>query len=135
MCIRDSITSDPALEESLRTLYGHVATIDLWVGALAEDHLDGAAVGELLAVSMYDQFERLAEGDRFFFLYDQELSELEIEEIMNTTLADVILRNTELTSIQGNVFYAEPRVIPEPTAPLFLMLSATAGLFRRRRCH
>ena len=40
------ITSDPELQSALEQAYGDTSDIDLWVGALAEDHLRGASVGE-----------------------------------------------------------------------------------------
>jgi hypothetical protein len=38
------------------------------VGALAEDHAPGADVGPLTRAVLVDQFTRLRDGDRFFYL-------------------------------------------------------------------
>ncbi len=97
------ITSDPQLQAQLKQLYGSVDNIDLWVGALAENHLRGSSVGPTLKAIISDQFQRLRDGDRFFYL--REFSGKLLQQIDNTTLADVIRRNTDLTNLQANVFF------------------------------
>lgn len=98
------ITSDPDTLSSLSSIYDNVDGIDLWVGTLVEDHLPGAAVGELLAAALIQQFTALVEGDRLFFLFDPELVALR-EELTKTKLSDIILRNTTLVNIQESVFH------------------------------
>jgi hypothetical protein len=44
--------------------------------------------------------------------------------LRNTRLSDVIMRNTDLTNLQRNVFF-----VPEPSAPVFLL-----GLFAPLAC-
>ena len=61
------ITSDAELQDRLRQLYGNVNNIDLWVGALAEDHVPGSSVGPLIRRIIADQFERVRDGDRFWY--------------------------------------------------------------------
>src|SRR5213075_3056998 len=58
------ITSDPAVQAQLQSLYGTVDNIDAFVGALAEDHLPGSSVGALTSAMLVDQFGRLRSGDR-----------------------------------------------------------------------
>jgi len=55
-------------------------------------------MGSLLATMLDQQFTDLMEGDRYFFLWDQNLSPSEVDMIMNTRLSDIISRNTGLTS-------------------------------------
>ncbi len=97
------ITSDPQLQQELADLYGSVDNIDLWVGGLAEDHVPGASVGPLFRAILTDQFERLRDGDRFW--YQRDLPKSEMQMVRGTTLADVIRRNTTTTNLQDNVFY------------------------------
>ena len=52
----EEISSNMALAAALQALYGGVDNIDSWVGGLAEDHVDGAAVGELIYAVLKDQF-------------------------------------------------------------------------------
>lgn len=97
------ITRDPEVQEALRQTYGNVNNIDLWVGGLAEDHVPGASVGPTFQRILVDQFQRLRDGDRFW--YEREFQGNELRQIRQTTLADVIRRNTTTTNLQDNVFF------------------------------
>lgn len=99
----EQITSDPALQAKLASTYGSVDNIDLWIGGLAEDHLPGSSLGETFTAILVDQFARLRDGDRFW--YQSYLPNHLVREIEDTTLADVIRRNTGLTQLQENVFF------------------------------
>ncbi len=96
------ITSDPALQQQLRTLYGDVNNIDLWVGGLAEDHTPGGNVGPTFTRIIADQFTRLRDGDRFY--YENVFQGPQLTELRNTKLSDVLKRNTGLKNLQPNVF-------------------------------
>ena len=93
------VTSNAAVASALQDLYGAapdgVDHIDPWVGCLAEDHIESAQVGELALAAIADQFQRLRDGDRFYFENSDALSDLEKQEIRNTRLADVLRRNTQ----------------------------------------
>src|SRR5205814_8074091 len=62
------ITSDVTVQNELAQAYGSVNNIDAFVGALAEDHVPGAAVGPLTKAVLVNQFTRTRDGDRFFYL-------------------------------------------------------------------
>ena len=97
------VTSDAALQAKLLSLYGSVDNVDLWVAGLVEDHLTGSSVGATFQRILVDQFERLRDGDRFWYarvFYGPQLAALE-----STRLSDIIRRNTSLTKIQDNVFF------------------------------
>ncbi|MCG8652022.1 MAG: dockerin type I domain-containing protein [Pirellulales bacterium] len=98
------ITSDPELQAKLEQAYGDVDSIDVWVGALAEDHVRGGSVGELTRTVLLEQFTALRDGDRFW--YQNLFRGSELREIERTRLSDVIERNTDLTSIQNHAFFA-----------------------------
>jgi peroxidase len=97
------ISSDPEVQADLKAVYGSVDQVDLWVGGLAEDHVNGALVGETFQVILLDQFTRLRDGDRFYYENDQLLSVL-APDVENTTLGDIILANSSISNIQDNVF-------------------------------
>ncbi|MDX1408012.1 MAG: peroxidase family protein, partial [Saprospiraceae bacterium] len=100
------ICANPDLQVDLQALYGDVNNVDAWVGMLAEDHMPGTLFGETIMEIMEDQFLRLRDGDRFFYLNDPGLSQDEIDEIRSTRFSDIIRRNTNITLMQDNVFFA-----------------------------
>lgn len=102
------ISKDPAIQQKLKDLYGSVDKIDLWVGGLAEDHLQGSSVGPTFAKIISDQFSRLRDGDRLW--YQNTFTGAELQQIQNTHLSDIIKRNTSLTNLQGNVFFFKAEV-------------------------
>ena len=102
------ITLNATVQLALEAAYdGGVKDVELWVGILAEDHVAGALVGETGQAILADQFIRLRNGDRFwyqndpFFTNDDDL----LEEVKDTTLVDIIRRNTDIgDEIQDNAF-------------------------------
>ena len=120
------ITSDPALRQALASLYPNVNAIDPLVGALAEDHLPGSSVGPLVAAGLRVQFERLRDADRFWYERDAGFTGTELELLRDTRLSDIIMRNTDLTNLQRNVFF-----VPEPSTSVVLFgLLATLACAR-----
>jgi len=103
------ITSDVSVQQALREAYGNVNNIDLWVGGLAEDHVRGGSVGPLFRRILVDQFERLRDGDRFWF--ERDLSGRDLQQVRQTTLADVIRQNTTTTNLQDNVFFFHNSIV------------------------
>jgi hypothetical protein len=102
------ITSDSVIADNLALAYGNESPghIDPLIGMLAEDHLPDSALGETMDALIRDQFTRLRDGDPFYYENDPELDGVE-SELTATKLAHVILRNTEIESLQCNVFFAE----------------------------
>ena len=97
------ISSDPAVQARLQNAYSNVDHVDLWVGGLAEDHVEDALVGEVFYTILKDQFERLRDGDRFW--HENDFRGKELKNIKKTTLAKVIKRNTNVgNELQRNVF-------------------------------
>jgi hypothetical protein len=62
----DQITSDKELQKKFE-IYHNTDDIDLWVGGLAEDHVEGGCVGETFAHIIAEQFRILRDGDRFWY--------------------------------------------------------------------
>jgi hypothetical protein len=105
------ITSDVQLQGVLQAVYGNVDNVDVWVGGLAEDHVDGAMLGELFWTIVRDQFLRLRDGDRFWYENEQ-FTAAELTDIRGTTLAKVIADNTTIAieSLPASVFTTD--VVP-----------------------
>ncbi len=99
------ITSNTALATSLKNVYGDVNKIDVWVGILAEDHLAGKSIGKTCYDMLKVQFERLRDGDFYYYNVDPFLPKPIVTTINKNTFADVIKRNTSLTNVQKNTFF------------------------------
>ena len=99
----DDISSDPDVRLRLASVYATPDDVDLWIGALCEDHAPGASVGPTNRAVIADQFIRLRDGDRYF--YAEHLTPNEVFQIDNRSLADVIRDNTDIEYVQENVFF------------------------------
>jgi peroxidase len=103
------IPADSVVQDTLSDAYDNVNDIDLWVGGLAENHVPGAFVGETIHAILVDQFTRLRDGDRFWYQNDPFFTGAQLIEIENTTLADVIRRNTKIgNELPDDVFHVQP---------------------------
>jgi len=99
---------DSEISEKLNALYSSVDDLDLWVGLLAEKKQNSSILGEVIANIIEDQLRNLRDGDRFYYRNEtQVFSIFDIQEIENTTLHDIIARNTSITIMQDDVFSAK----------------------------
>jgi hypothetical protein len=97
------ITSNVKVQQELQQAYGSVDNIDPFEGGLAEDHVKGSDVGPLFQAIMVDQFTRLRNGDRFFYLNESWTPD-ELRLLgQGNTLAKVIEDNTDITNLQSDV--------------------------------
>ncbi|MCB2061447.1 MAG: hypothetical protein KDE21_13115, partial [Novosphingobium sp.] len=82
--------------------------IDLWVGGLAEAHVDGGILGSTFNAIFVDQIERLMNGDRLFYLarLEEALPEASdlVEQILALQYKDIVERTTGVEHLAGNVF-------------------------------
>jgi len=104
----EEVTDDQEAVDDLIEIYGSVDNIDAWVGMLAEQYMPDAMFGSTIMRIMEEQFERLRDGDRFYFEGDREFSSEDIAVIKGTSFRDVIMRNTDIRIMQDNVFQAMP---------------------------
>ena len=116
----DDITGNVDIQNSLASVYDSVDDIDLWIGGLAEDKLMGSMVGETFHEIISDQFERLRDGDSFYYEQDFWLEQLNLADLgfgaENIAIADISLSEIiELNSgvdLQDNAFlHVEPIIL------------------------
>jgi peroxidase len=107
------VTSDADLQAELAAVYDSVHDVELWVGGLAEDAAPGAMLGPLFSHIVSDQFERTATADPTFGDLDPALGTQILAEAAETTMAEVILRNTHIDSLQEDAFLWESRALVE----------------------
>ncbi|MGB2712029.1 MAG: peroxidase family protein, partial [Conexibacter sp.] len=89
----------------LRAIYGDVDDLDAFVGMVCERHAPGAELGELQRAIWEREFERLRDGDRYFYAADSVLTQIRRRYGIGYrhTLADVIRANTD-ADVQPDVF-------------------------------
>jgi len=124
----DMTGGDGDLANEFASVYASVDDVDLWTGGLAEPPFNNGMVGETVFTILVDQFQRLRDGDRFFYLND--LSDLQIIEpdIVETSLSDLILRNTSMESMPPNVFIAQANPVGGLIIPVDTTLLLLAGV-------
>ncbi|MFT5229903.1 MAG: peroxidase [Urechidicola sp.] len=103
----DDVSSDPMIAANLESAYSDINDMDAWVALLCEDKVIGTSFGMTMHEILGDQFQRLRDGDRYYYENLGQLTDDELTEVNNTTLADVIMRNTALTGMMDNVMFAE----------------------------
>lgn len=99
----NQISSDPNVRTKLSSLYTSPDQVDLWVGGLAENHVQGALVGPTFHAILKDQFERLRDGDRFW--HEGYLPPSVLQTVRDQNLTRILRRNTGIGGeIQNNVW-------------------------------
>ena len=90
--------------------------VDVWVGGLAEQHINGGMVGQTFWVVLQEQFDRLQEGDRFYYTDRLDNLDLYENEFQDGTFASIIARNTGLENLPEHIFQT-PGTDDENAAP------------------
>ncbi|MBY6069307.1 peroxidase [Leisingera aquaemixtae] len=126
------ITSDAALAAKLELAYGDTDLVDAWTGGLAEDAIGNGLLGETFALVMIDQFTRLRDGDPFWSEGREGIPAEELKALWDTSLSDVILRNTDVQALQKDVFAAMNRIAGTVDDDLLAGGSGQDFIFGRR---
>ncbi|MCC6273919.1 MAG: peroxidase family protein [Deltaproteobacteria bacterium] len=98
------LSSDLEVQAAFREVYASVDDVDPWIGALAEDHVDGAGVGPTLKAALLRQFEALRHGDRFWYENDPAFSREDRRRIAATRLSDILRRDSGVSEAQAQAF-------------------------------
>lgn len=120
----EALTDDAEVAAALAAVYASVEDVDLWVGGLAERHAPRALLGQTFHTIITRQFERLRDGDRFWYrrYLPRELAEL----VERQDLARIIRRNTTIgAEFPRDVWIV--RAFEPPTADQAELLAAAAA--------
>ena len=82
----------------LAEIYESVDDIDLYVGGLAENHVEGGVVGPLFAHMIASQFSVLKRGDRFYFENggaETVFTHVQLDELRKLSLSSLICTCTD----------------------------------------
>ncbi|XP_026757851.2 peroxidasin [Galleria mellonella] len=97
--------TDKTVRDKLEKLYGSVHNIDVWVGGILEDQVEGGKVGPLFRCLLVEQFRRLRDGDRFWYENPTMFKPIQLEQIKQTSLARILCDNGDnIDTITENVF-------------------------------
>lgn len=101
--------SNKEVRDKLKELYGSVHNIDVWVGGILEDQVEGGKVGPLFRCLLMEQFSRLRVGDRFWYENPSVFKPDQLRQIKQTSLARILCDNGDnIDTIGENVF-----ILPE----------------------
>nr|XP_049708336.1 peroxidasin [Helicoverpa armigera] len=97
--------TDESVRDKLKELYGSVHNIDVWVGGILEDQVDGGKVGPLFRCLLVEQFKRLRDGDRFWYESPSVFKPDQLRQLKETSLARILCDNGDnIDTIGENVF-------------------------------
>lgn len=97
--------SDPEVLSKLKELYGHPGNIDVFVGGILEDQIDGARVGPLFRCLLIEQFRRLRDGDRFWYENPSVFKPDQLTQIKQYSLSRVLCDTGDnITKVSRNAF-------------------------------
>uniref|UniRef100_F1KRF1 Peroxidasin n=2 Tax=Ascaris TaxID=6251 RepID=F1KRF1_ASCSU len=91
--------------QKLKELYGHPGNIDLYAGGVAEKRVGGALIGPTFSCIIAEQFNRVRDGDRFWYENEGVFTNAQLREIKKVTLARILCDNGDnIDRIQEDVF-------------------------------
>lgn len=97
--------SDAGVRAKLQDLYGHPGNIDLFVGGILEDQVDGGKIGPTFRCILIEQFDRLRHGDRHWYENPSTFRPEQLSQIKLASLGRVLCDNGDnITRITHNVF-------------------------------
>lgn len=108
--------TDPDIRAKLQKLYGDPRNIDIFVGGILEDQIEGAKMGPTFRCILTEQFRRIRDGDRFWYENPSTFKPAQLTQIKQSSLARILCDNGDnITAISPNVF-----IIPEKQSPSLL---------------
>lgn len=103
--LKNEISSD-VVRNKLKELYGHPGNIDIFVGGILEDQIDGARIGPLFRCILIEQFSRLRSGDRHWYENPSAFTPEQLSQIKVSSLGRVLCDNGDnIAKIPENVFH------------------------------
>ncbi|XP_074981330.1 putative oxidoreductase PXDNL isoform X3 [Caretta caretta] len=96
---------EPKIREKLKKLYGTPLNIDFWPALMVEDLIPGTRVGPTLMCLFVTQFQRLRDGDRFWYENPGVFTTAQLTQLKQASLARVLCDNGDnIQQVQPDVF-------------------------------
>ena len=104
------LSKDPEIAAKFASVYDTIDNVDLWIGGLAEDKVEGSQLGATFHTIVLDQFMRLRDGDAYYF--EERLADTPdlLAQIKDTSFSEIIQRNSDIEYMQDDVFVSHERV-------------------------
>jgi len=88
-----SLISDQGQLSRLESVYGSPDSVDVWVGGLMEDPVEGGRVGPTLVCLLTEQFGRLRTGDRFWYENEAVFTPAQRDQLRQANLGRLLCDN------------------------------------------
>ena len=98
------VAANPDIELVNGNTVKGIDRVDLWVGGLAERHVNGGMVGQTFWVVLHEQFDRLQEADRFYYRDRFENFDF-YQQVEEVTFAQIVARNTGMEGLSNDIFF------------------------------
>lgn len=101
-----AVLRNEKLAKKLMGLYGTPKNIDIWIGAIAEPLVHRGRVGPLLACILGQQFQRIRDGDRFWWENPGVFTKKQRDSLQKMSFSRLVCDNTRITKVPLNPFQA-----------------------------
>ncbi|XP_055982507.1 lactoperoxidase [Sorex fumeus] len=101
-----AVLKNKILAKKLLDLYGTPDNIDIWVGGIAEPLVEGGRVGPLLACLLGKQFQKIRDGDRFWWESPGVFTRRQRDALRKVSFSRLVCDNTHITKVPLNPFQA-----------------------------
>ncbi|XP_051891642.1 eosinophil peroxidase-like [Pristis pectinata] len=98
------VLKNSELAEKFLELYGTPDNIDVWVGAISEPFVEGGKVGPLLACLIGQQFQKLRDGDRFWWENKGVFTPNQRQALAKISMSRIICDNTGIQYLPQDAF-------------------------------
>uniref|UniRef100_A0A8I3Q2P6 Lactoperoxidase n=1 Tax=Canis lupus familiaris TaxID=9615 RepID=A0A8I3Q2P6_CANLF len=96
---------DSEIRRKLKKLYGNPGNIDFWPALMVEDLIPGTRVGPTLMCLFVTQFQRLRDGDRFWYENPGVFTPAQLTQLRQASLGRVLCDNGDnIQQVQADVF-------------------------------
>ncbi|MBN3292594.1 PERM Myeloperoxidase, partial [Polypterus senegalus] len=98
------VLNNQTMAKALIRLYGTPNNIDVWIGGIVEPFVPNGRVGPLFACLIGNQFQRMRNGDRFWWENTGIFTDSQKSALRNMSLHRIICDNTGVQEVPPSVF-------------------------------
>ncbi|KAK1154368.1 myeloperoxidase-like [Acipenser oxyrinchus oxyrinchus] len=103
-----AVLNNRNLAVKLLRLYGSPDNIDIWMGGISEPFASNTRVGPLFACLIATQFQKIRNGDRFWWENSGTFTESQRNSLRTVSLSRIICDNTKIQEVPENAFQYRP---------------------------